>query len=53
MPSLRAEHEGIIGIRLMIYDIQTYIGIQEDYKLQVGVWIDNAEVLEREWNTEI
>ena len=45
MSSLRAEHEGAIGILLTLYAIQVYLGLQEQLSKEVIIWIDNAEVL--------
>ena len=47
MSSLRAEHGGAIGILLILYALQTYIGIERVRGKEVVLWIDNAEVLAR------
>ena len=46
--SLRTEHGGVVGVLLVLYDIQIYMGTRinpAEYK--VKTWIDNAEVLAR------
>ena len=47
MSSLRAEHGGAIGILLILYALQTYIGIERVRGKEVVLWIDNAEILAR------
>ena len=48
MSSLRADHGGTVGILLIIYSIQIYVGHDvntTDYTIKI--WLDNAEVLAR------
>ena len=47
MASLRAEHGGAIGILMILYAIQLYLGPDEKINKEVIIWIDNAEVLRR------
>ena len=46
--SLRAEHGGVVGILLILYTIQIYMGKGVNpANHTVNIWIDNAEVLAR------
>jgi hypothetical protein len=48
MSSLRAEHGGAVGILLILYAIQIYMGPKMNgSKYTVKLWIDNAETLDR------
>lgn len=47
MLSLRAEHGGVIGILLVLYAIQIYLGIEDLSCYRVHIWLDNTNVLSR------
>ena len=48
MTSLHAEHGGLVGMLLLLYALQAYIGPSVDpANYNVTTWIDNDEVLVR------
>ena len=48
MTSLHAEHGGLVGMLLLLYALQAYIGPSVDpANYNVTTWIDNDEVLAR------
>ena len=47
MSSLRAEHGGVVGILLILYAIQIYMGpIETPESYTIKIWIDNTDVLD-------
>ena len=45
MSSLQTEHTDTVEILIILYAIQTYMGVAGTTGLNVDIWIDNAEVL--------
>ena len=47
MSLLRVEHGGALGVLLMIYTLQIYMGNEETSGYTVDIWIDNKDVIAR------
>lgn len=45
IPSLRAEYGGAIGVLLVLYALQLYMGTEDTSGYMVDIWIDNKEVI--------